>query len=173
MKKKTMTELGRLSVEDFKQQQKNDVLIVLDNIRSMHNVGSVFRTADAFLVAEIILCGVTPQPPHRDIHKSALGATESVKWSYEKNTVEAIQKLKTEGYKIIAIEQVHDSMSLSNFSKAENEKLVFIFGNEVQGVSDEVLALCNACIEIPQHGSKHSFNISVSVGIVLWEVLGD
>ena len=172
MQKKTMQELQRLSVEEFKQREKNKVVVVLDNIRSMHNVGSVFRTSDAFLVEEIILCGVTPQPPHRDIHKSALGATESVKWTYEKNTVDAIQKLKAFGYKIIAIEQVHNSVFLSDFTRANDEKIVFVFGNEVQGVSDEVLALCDACLEIPQHGSKHSFNISVSVGIVLWEMLG-
>lgn len=165
-----MTELNRLSVEEFKNQEKNGVVIVLDNVRSMHNVGSVFRTSDAFLVEEIILCGVTPQPPHRDIHKTALGATESVKWSYTKTTTEAVEKLKLEGYKIIAIEQVHDSILLSDFEKSTDDKIVFVFGNEVQGVSDEVLALCDACIEIPQHGSKHSFNISVSVGIVLWEV---
>lgn len=172
MQKKTMTELNRLSVEEFKQQEKTNVIVVLDNVRSMHNVGSVFRTSDAFLIQEIILCGVTPRPPHRDIHKTALGATESVTWSYEIETVDAITKLKKEGYKIIAIEQVHNSISLSDVSKVEKSKAVFVFGNEVQGVSDAVLELCDRCIEIPQHGSKHSFNISVSVGIVLWEVLG-
>jgi tRNA G18 (ribose-2'-O)-methylase SpoU len=172
MKKKTMAELNRLSVEEFKTHEKSNVVVVLDNVRSMHNVGSVFRTSDAFLIKEIILCGVTPQPPHRDIHKTALGATESVQWSYEKESVAAIKRLKEKGYKILAIEQVHDSISLSEFKRTTNEKIVFVFGNEVQGVSDEVLALCDACIEIPQSGSKHSFNISVSVGIVLWEVLG-
>lgn len=172
MQKKTMAELERLSVEEFKKEEKKKALVILDNVRSMHNVGSVFRTSDAFLIEEIILCGVTPRPPHRDIHKSALGATESVTWRYEKNTTDAIAHLKEQGYKILAIEQVHDSISLSEFSKKENEKVVFVFGNEVQGVSDEALALCDHCIEIPQQGSKHSFNISVSVGIVLWEVLG-
>lgn len=167
-----MTELNRLSVEEFKREEKSKVVVLLDNVRSMHNVGSVFRTSDAFLIEEIILCGVTPQPPHRDIHKTALGATESVNWSYAKDSVEAIKKLKDASYKIIAIEQVHDSVSLSDFSRNENEKMALVFGNEVQGVSDEILALCDTCIEIPQHGSKHSFNISVSVGIVLWEVLG-
>ena len=171
MKKKSMAELNRLSIDEFKSQNKNDVVVVLDNVRSMHNVGSVFRTSDAFLIKEIVLCGMCPQPPHRDIHKSALGATDSVNWRYEKETVDAIFQLKEEGYKIIAIEQVHDSVSLADFTKTENNKLVFVFGNEVHGVSDEVLALCDACIEIPQHGSKHSFNISVSVGIVLWETL--
>ncbi len=171
MIKKSMDQLNRLSVEQFKEQEKNKVIIVLDNVRSMHNVGSVFRTSDAFLVEEIILCGVSPQPPHRDIHKTALGATETVNWSYHKETIDAVLKLKENGYKIIAIEQVHDSVSLSDFTRVENEKNVFVFGNEVHGVSNEILALCDACIEIPQHGSKHSFNISVSVGIVLWEVL--
>ena len=171
MKKKKMDELERLSIEEFKEQKKNKVIVILDNVRSMHNVGSVFRTSDAFLVETIILCGVTPQPPHRDIHKTALGATESVNWQYEKETCDAALKLKNNGYKIVAVEQVHDSISLSDVSKIENDKVVFIFGNEVHGVSEEVLALCDTCIEIPQHGSKHSFNISVSVGIVLWEVL--
>jgi len=170
MKKKSMAELNRLSIEEFKSQEKNKVTVLLDNVRSMHNVGSVFRTSDAFLVEEIILCGVTPRPPHRDIHKTALGATDTVNWHYESESVSAIQNLKEKGYKIIAIEQVHDSISLSNFSRPIDEKTVLVFGNEVQGVSDEVLALCDACIEIPQHGSKHSFNISVSVGIVLWQV---
>jgi tRNA G18 (ribose-2'-O)-methylase SpoU len=170
MIKKSMSELNRLSIEEFKQQEKNDVVVVLDNIRSMHNVGSVFRTSDAFLIKEIVLCGLTPCPPHRDIQKSALGATESVAWSYEKETTDAIDKLKQQDYKILAIEQVHNSISLSDFSKAEGAKVAFVFGNEVHGVSDEVLSRCDSCIEIPQQGSKHSFNISVSVGIVLWEL---
>lgn len=167
-----MQELNRLSVEEFKEQPKSNVVIVLDNVRSMHNVGSVFRTSDAFLIKEIILCGVTPQPPHRDIHKTALGATETVNWQYENDAVKSITTLKERGYKIIAIEQVHDSVSLDEYARPQDKKTAFVFGNEVQGVSDEVLAICDACIEIPQHGSKHSFNISVSVGIVLWEVLG-
>ncbi len=166
-----MAELDRLSVEEFKHQEKTKAIVVLDNVRSMHNVGSVFRTSDAFLIEEIILCGVSPCPPHRDIHKSALGATDSVSWHYEKKTTDAILSLKKQAYKIVAIEQVHDSISLSDFSKKDDEKIVFVFGNEVQGVSNEVLDLCDACVEIPQYGSKHSFNISVSVGIVLWEVL--
>lgn len=166
-----MDELQRLSVEQFKDIQKNKVKVVLEDVRSMHNVGSVFRTADAFLIEEIILTGVTPRPPHRDIHKTALGATESVAWRYEQEATGILERLKQEGYKIVSVEQVHNSVSLSDFKKGTDEKIVLVFGNEVNGVSDEAIALSDACIEIPQHGSKHSFNISVSVGIVLWEIL--
>jgi len=171
MHKKSMDELQRLSVEEFKETPKRKVIILLEEVRSMHNVGSVFRSSDAFLVEEIILTGVTPRPPHRDIHKTALGATESVAWRYEKEAIDALEKLKQAGYKIVSVEQVHNSISLNNFKHAADEKLVLVFGNEVNGVSEETIALSDACIEIPQHGSKHSFNISVSVGIVLWEVL--
>ncbi|NCI50810.1 RNA methyltransferase [Sediminibacterium roseum] len=165
-----MEELGRMSVDEFKQAGKNPVMIVLDNIRSMHNVGSVFRTADAFLAEGICLCGYTPQPPHRDIHKTALGATETVDWLYYPTTVEAVQALRQNGYKIYAIEQVEKSISLQKF-KQGNEKTAIVFGNEVEGVDEEVISLCDGCIEIPQLGMKHSLNISVAAGIVLWEMV--
>ncbi len=171
MQKKSMDELQRLSVEEFKKASKKNVIILLEDVRSMHNVGSVFRSSDAFLVEGIILTGVSPRPPHRDIHKTALGATESVAWRYEKEAPVALEQLKEEGYKIVSVEQVHNSISLNDFKQATDEKLVLVFGNEVNGVSEEAIALSDTCIEIPQHGSKHSFNISVSVGIVLWEVL--
>ncbi len=170
MRKWTMEELNRKTVEGFKQADKNKIVVVLDNIRSMHNVGSVFRTADAFLAEAIYLCGFTPQPPHRDIHKTALGATETVRWEYQVSTLEAISKLKGEGYKVYAIEQAEGSVSLEKFS-TDAEKIAVVFGNEVDGVSDEVLAICNGCIEIPQLGMKHSLNIAVTAGIVLWELV--
>jgi tRNA G18 (ribose-2'-O)-methylase SpoU len=169
MRKWTMEELNRKTVADFKQAEKNSIVIVLDNIRSMHNVGSVFRTTDAFLAEAIYLCGFTPQPPHRDIHKTALGATETVKWEYHHSTVEAVSKLKGMGYKIYAIEQVEGSIPLQEFSVAE--KVAIVFGNEVDGVSNEVLLICDGAIEIPQMGMKHSLNVSVSAGIVLWELV--
>jgi len=169
MHKLSMDELNRKSVAEFKIAEKNPVIVVLDNIRSMHNVGSVFRTADAFLMEAIFLCGYTPQPPHRDINKTALGATETVDWMYFASTLEAIKVLKQKGYKIFAIEQVEGSISLENFSQP-NEKLAVIFGNEVTGVDADLLPLCDGCIEIPQWGMKHSLNISVAAGIVLWEL---
>jgi tRNA G18 (ribose-2'-O)-methylase SpoU len=165
-----MDELGRMTVDEFKQSAKNPVLIVLDNIRSMHNVGSVFRTADAFLAEGICLCGYTPQPPHRDIHKTALGATETVDWLYYTTTVEAIQQIKERGYTLLAIEQVEGSVSLEQFEIGD-QKIALVFGNEVEGVDADVLKLCDGCIEIPQLGMKHSLNISVAAGIVLWEMV--
>jgi tRNA G18 (ribose-2'-O)-methylase SpoU len=166
-----MEELNRKSVTEFKQSEKFPVVVVLDNIRSMHNVGSVFRTADAFLLQGIYLCGYTPQPPHRDINKTALGATETVGWKYYQQTVEAVKQLKEEGYKIFAIEQVEESIMLGKFSVDEIEKIAVVFGNEVSGVEQEVIKLCDGCIEIPQLGMKHSLNISVAAGIVLWELV--
>ncbi len=165
-----MDELGRMSVDAFKEAPKNPIMVVLDNIRSMHNVGSVFRTADAFLAEGICLCGYTPQPPHRDIHKTALGATETVDWLYFTTTLEAVHGLKERGYKIYAIEQVENSISLQQFKRGE-EKIALVFGNEVEGVDAEVLLLCDGSIEIPQFGMKHSLNISVAAGIVLWEMV--
>jgi 23S rRNA (guanosine2251-2'-O)-methyltransferase len=170
MRKWTMEELNRKTVEGFKEADKNKIVVVLDNIRSMHNVGSVFRTADAFLVEAIYLCGFTPQPPHRDIHKTALGATETVKWEYETSTVEAVNRLKGIGYSVYGIEQAEGSISLEKFD-VDTEKVAVVFGNEVDGVSNEVLAICDGCIEIPQLGMKHSLNISVTAGIVLWELV--
>ena len=183
MRKLSMDELGRKSVADFKLAHKKPLVVVMDNIRSMHNVGSVFRTSDAFLISGICLCGFTPQPPHRDIHKTALGATESVDWVYYENTIDAVTALKEQGYKVFAIEQTQGSISLENFKtylsnasnddvyKESNKQLAFVFGNEVEGVSDEVLAICDGAIEIPQYGMKHSLNISVAAAIVLWEMV--
>ena len=179
MRKLSMDELGRKTVADFKLANKKPLVVVMDNIRSMHNVGSVFRTSDAFLISGICLCGFTPQPPHRDIHKTALGATESVDWVYYENTAEAVTSLKEQGYKVFAIEQTQGSISLENFKSYINEKsnigsnnsLAFVFGNEVEGVSDEVLAICDGAVEIPQYGMKHSLNISVAAAIVLWEMV--
>jgi 23S rRNA (guanosine2251-2'-O)-methyltransferase len=170
MRKLSMDELGRKTVDEFKQAKKHPVIAVLDNIRSMHNVGSVFRTADAFLIEAICLCGYTPQPPHRDIHKTALGATETVDWLYYPNVLDAIQALKNSGYRIFGIEQAEGSISLEQFPAAADEKIAVVFGNEVEGVQNEVLKLCDGCIEIPQFGMKHSLNISVAAGIVLWEL---
>lgn len=165
-----MDELNRKSVTEFKDSQKIPVIIVLDNIRSMHNVGSVFRTADAFLMQGIYLCGYTPQPPHRDINKTALGATESVDWKYFSTTKEALQLLLQDGYRIFAVEQVENSTPLHRVGLQPGEKLAVVFGNEVSGIDAEVLALCHGSIEIPQMGMKHSLNISVAAGIVLWEL---
>jgi 23S rRNA (guanosine2251-2'-O)-methyltransferase len=167
-----MDELGRKSVEEFKASNKMPIVVVLDNIRSMHNVGSVFRTTDAFLLESICLCGYTPQPPHRDINKTALGATETVAWKYYPTTLEAVEQLKAEGYSLYAVEQTENSTLLQDFNKIEGiNKLAVVFGNEVEGVAAEVIAKCDGCIEIPQLGMKHSLNISVAAGIVLWELV--
>lgn len=171
MLKKSMDALQRKSVEAFRQAEKMPVTVVLDNIRSMHNVGSVFRTADAFLLEGIQLCGYTPQPPHRDIQKTALGATETVHWQYQSRTVDAVLQLKASGYKVYAVEQAAGSISLQAFDWSPAVKIAVVFGNEVEGVSNEVLAQCDGCIEIPQLGMKHSLNISVAAGIVLWELV--
>jgi len=170
MRKLSMDELNRKSVDDFKLADKKPVIVVLDNIRSMHNVGSVFRTSDAFLVEAICLCGYTPQPPHRDINKTALGATETVDWLFFDKTTDAVKALKEKGYKVYAIEQVENSISLQKFP-SNNESIAVVFGNEVEGVDDEVLKLVDGSIEIPQLGMKHSLNISVAAGIVLWKLV--
>ena len=170
MRKLSMDELGRKSVAEFKQAEKNKIIVVLDNIRSMHNVGSVFRTADAFLIEAICLCGYTAQPPHRDIHKTALGATETVDWLYYDNTKAAIEDLKQRDYKIFAVEQAAGSISLEKFDWQPSNKLAVVMGNEVEGVDADLLPLCDGCIEIPQLGMKHSLNISVAAGIVLWKL---
>lgn len=165
-----MNELNRLSVEEFKRKGKINVVCILDNIRSQHNTGSVFRTADAFGIQEVCLCGITATPPSREIQKTALGATDSVKWSYFGSTEEAIQYFKNLGFRIIAIEQVKGSISLVDFHPAPADKLALVFGNEVSGVDEKALKLCDSAIEIPQFGTKHSFNISVTAGIVLWQI---
>jgi len=165
-----MDELNRLSPEEFKAATKTKVVIILDNIRSMHNVGSVFRTADAFAVEKIILCGITAQPPHRDIEKSALGATASVEWEYETETIEVVKKLQSKGYKVLAIEQTENSAELQKFEFNYHSSYAIVFGNEVDGVQQAVIDACEGCIEIPQFGTKHSFNVSVTAGIVMWQV---
>lgn len=165
-----MPELERLSVDQFKESDKTPIVVILDGVRSMNNVGSVFRTADSFLIESIYLCGYTPTPPHRDIQKTALGATETVDWKHHTSTVDAVNELKEKGYLIYSVEQVHDSIPLHQFKLDTTKKYALVFGNEVDGVSDDVIALSDGVIEIPQLGSKHSLNISVSAGIVLWEV---
>ena len=171
MRKLGMDELNRLSVNEFRQSEKTPVVVVLDNIRSMHNVGSVFRTADAFLLKGIYLCGFTPQPPHRDIHKTALGATETVDWQYFATTAEAVRALKADGVAVFAVEQTEGSVPLQEFSARHSGPLAVVLGNEVDGVGEEALALCDGAIEIPQFGMKHSLNISIAAGIVLWELI--
>ena len=165
-----MDELPRKNRAEFQEAEKLPVILMLENIRSMQNVGSIFRTADAFLAEAIYLCGYTPKPPHRDIHKTALGATDTVEWKYAENPVAAVKSLKSAGYRIVGVEQVSGSIPLQQFRLASGEKMVLVFGNEVEGVSQEVLSRCDDCIEIPQFGTKHSFNIAISVGIVLWEL---
>jgi 23S rRNA (guanosine2251-2'-O)-methyltransferase len=170
MRKLLNKELERKTIEQFRESEKSPFIIILDNVRSQSNIGSIFRTADAFVTEAIYLCGITARPPHREIQKTALGATESVAWKYFPHTIDAIHSLKEEGYKIIGIEQAEGSVDLDEF-KVENDKsYALVFGHEVNGVDQEVLNLCDACIEIPQFGTKHSFNIAVSMGIVLWEL---
>lgn len=169
MRKLKNEELNRLSVEEFKAKKKQSIVVVLDNVRSMHNVGSIFRTADAFLIEKVYLCGITAQPPHRDIHKTALGATESVDWAYREKTLDLIEELKENQYKIICIEQADESISLQDFMPYQDSKYCLIFGNEVFGVDNAIMEAADTCLEIPQFGTKHSINIAVSVGIVLWD----
>ncbi|MCW3160639.1 RNA methyltransferase [Chryseobacterium oryctis] len=164
-----LEELNRIDVETFKKVEKIPLIVILDNIRSMHNVGATFRTADAFLVEKIILCGITPQPPHREIHKAALGATESVDWSYENDINTAINDLKSQGYEVVGIEQTTDSKMITDFTIDKSKKYAVILGNEVDGISDEALQNIDSFIEIPQLGTKHSLNVSVCGGIVMWE----
>ncbi len=171
MRKLTMPELNRLPVADFKATPKSPVVLVLDNVRSLHNVGAVFRTADAFALEKIYLCGVTGQPPHREITKTALGSTESVAWAHVATTLAAVTELKAAGYQLVAVEQTTGSIPLPRFRPAPGRPLALVLGNEVFGVDDDVLALCEAAVEIPQLGTKHSFNVSVAAGVVLWDVL--
>ncbi len=164
-------ELNRLSTEGFKKAKKNPIVVVLDNVRSLNNVGSAFRTCDAFLIEKIFLTGITGTPPHRDINKTALGATDSVNWEYREQIVDLIKELSQEGYITVAVEQVDNAAFLHQFELDESEKYVFIFGNEVFGVNEEVIQCVDSCVEIPQFGTKHSLNISVSIGVVLWEYI--
>lgn len=171
MKKLSMQELERVSVEKFKAMDKSPIVLILDNVRSLNNVGSSFRTGDAFGIEKIYLCGITGTPPHRDIQKTALGATESVEWEYCLNTMLAVEKLKVDGYQICALEQVDHSVKLNDFAPQEGKKYALVFGNEVFGVEEEVLNACDEVLEIPQLGTKHSLNISVSLGIAVWDLM--
>lgn len=170
MKKLSMEDLNRISVEEFRQADKLPLVVVLDNVRSMNNIGSVFRTSDAFRVEKICLCGITACPPHRDIHKTALGAEESVSWEYFDETSECIESLKRQGYRVYAVEQVDESVMLDKFETQSGTPTAIVFGNEVEGVDEEVIPLCDGCIEIPQFGTKHSLNISIAAGILIWEM---
>jgi tRNA G18 (ribose-2'-O)-methylase SpoU len=170
MRKLENSELERKSIADFKESQKTPLILVLDDIRSLHNIGSVFRTADAFLIEKIILCGITATPPNKEIHKTALGATETVTWEHHQDVLEVIADLKKENIITLAIEQVESAVFLQDFKVDKNQKYALIFGNEVYGVAQEAVALCDGCIEIPQLGTKHSLNISVSAGIVVWDL---
>jgi 23S rRNA (guanosine2251-2'-O)-methyltransferase len=169
MQKLKNEELARISAEAYRDSVKTPIIIVLDNIRSMNNIGSAFRTADSFLIEEILLIGITAQPPHREINKTALGATESVPWQYFAESTEAIDYLRRKNYQVMAIEQAHESTKLQNFYPQAETRYALVFGNEVKGISDEVMSQIDGCIEIPQKGTKHSLNISVSLGIVLWD----
>lgn len=166
-----MDQLNRIDVDSYKALEKTPIVLILDNVRSMHNVGSAFRTADAFAIEKIVLCGITATPPHREIEKTALGATQSVLWEHFKDTTEAVLKLKEEGYTIYAVEQAESSVLLNNFEPSSEEKIALVFGNEVHGVDDDVMEMVDGCIEIPQFGTKHSFNVSVTMGIVLWDLI--
>jgi len=170
MRKLKNSELNRKSIQEYKQSEKTPIIVVMDNIRSLNNIGSIFRTGDAFLIEKVILCGISATPPHRDIHKTALGATESVDWDYYKDTKDALTRLKAEGYTIIAVEQAVGSVLLNDFEHAHGSSYAIIFGHEVRGISQDIVDMCDYCLEIPQFGTKHSFNVSVSAGIVLWEI---
>ena len=170
MRKIENSELDRKSVAEFKQAEKTPIIIVLDDIRSLHNIGSVFRTSDAFLIEKIYLCGITATPPNKEINKTALGATDTVIWEYQKDVLEVIKNLKADNVKVFAIEQVENAIFLDNFKTEANKKYALVFGNEVFGVNQEAIKLCDGAIEIPQLGTKHSLNISVSTGIVIWDL---
>lgn len=170
MRKLKNSELNRLTTDEYQKADKLPLVVVLDNIRSCFNTGSVFRTSDALLIDKIYLCGITATPPNKEIHKTALDAEKSVPWEYVKNTQDAVILLKEKGYKVMAVEQVEGSIPLTGFIPSKNEKLALVFGNEVKGVSQSVINLCDGSLEIPQYGTKHSFNVSVSAGIVLWDV---
>jgi tRNA G18 (ribose-2'-O)-methylase SpoU len=170
MRKLKNSELERLNISEFKKAEKSPIIIILDNIRSLNNIGSVFRTSDAFLIEKIYLCGITAQPPHNDIRKTALGSTETVDWEYAENTLDVVKKLKSEGINICSIEQAENATTLNEFNPKPNTKYAFVFGNEVKGVRQDVVNVSDVVIEIPQYGTKHSLNISVSAGVVIWDV---
>ncbi len=171
MKKLKNAELNRLDIESYKKAEKNPIIIVLDNIRSLNNIGSIFRTADAFRIKAIYLCGITARPPHRDIHKTALGATDSVDWKYFKTTEEAVNNLRDEGYQIIALEQAFESTPLNCFTPEINCSYAIILGNEVHGIEQKIVDISDHCVEIPQFGTKHSLNVTVSGGVAMWDIL--
>ena len=171
MRKLSMDELNRKSVDDFRQADKMPVIVVLENIRSAYNVGSVFRTADAFLLHGIYICGYTARPPHKEIKKTALGSDETVHWAHFPNAAAAIEQLRADGYKVFAVEQAQDSIALQQFNRQPQDKTALVFGNEVTGVEQATILLCDGCIEIPQMGTKHSLNVSVAAGVVLWEMV--
>lgn len=171
MRKLKNSELDRLSVDEYKETEKSPITVVLDNIRSCNNIGSVFRTSDALLIEKVVLCGITATPPNKEIHKTALDAEKSVPWEYLEETESAVQRLKDAGYKVYAVEQVVNSIMLPDFKPAKDRKMALVFGNEVKGVQQSVIDLCDGAIEIPQYGTKHSFNIAVSAGIVLWDLV--
>ena len=168
-RKLLVEEMGRVSVEEFRETEKIPLVVVLDNVRSQHNIGSVFRTSDAFLVEEIVLCGITATPPQAEIHKTALGAEDSVKWSYVEETTDAISRLKAGGYTLLAIEQTENSLMMDEMQPDKGGKYAVVLGHEVHGVQQEVIDMCDHCIEIPQYGTKHSLNVSVTAGIVIWD----
>ena len=169
MRKLANSELNRLDIEQFKKAEKTPLIVILDNVRSLNNIGSVFRTCDAFLIEKIYLCGITATPPHKEIHKTALGATESVEWEYVQDITTLVESLRQRQVEVIAIEQVEDAVSLEHFSPKKGVTYALIFGNEVEGVQQSVVSLCQKAIEIPQYGTKHSLNIAVSAGILLWD----
>jgi tRNA G18 (ribose-2'-O)-methylase SpoU len=168
MKKLSILEMNRLSIDEFKNSPKIPLIVVLDNIRSLHNIGSVFRTADAFLIEKIVLCGLSCPPPHPELHKTALGAEYTVDWVYVESTLEAVRELQNQSYHVFAVEQAHGSLSLNELALDPSRKYAVVLGNEVKGVQQSVVDVCDACLEIPQHGTKHSLNVSVASGIVLW-----
>ena len=170
MRKLKNSELDRLSVDEFKDAKKTPIIIVLDNIRSLNNIGSVFRTSDAFLIEKIYLCGITAKPPHKDIHKTALGSTDTVSWEHAENTLELVEKLQVENVKICSIEQAENATTLNDFNPKQNTRYALIFGNEIKGVSQDVVSVSDIVLEIPQFGTKHSLNISVSCGVVVWDI---
>jgi len=169
MRKLTNDELSRLDIQGYKKAKKTPLILILDNIRSLNNIGSVFRTADAFLIEKIYLCGITAQPPHKDIHKTALGATESVAWEYYESTIDLVKELQSKDVEVVTIEQAEEATMLNNFLVSTKKKYALVFGNEVKGVSQDVVSISDNVIEIPQFGTKHSLNISVSTGVVVWD----
>ncbi|WP_191858122.1 TrmH family RNA methyltransferase [Hanstruepera ponticola] len=170
MRKLKNSELDRLSVDEFKNTDKTPIIIVLDNIRSLNNIGSVFRTSDAFLIEKIYLCGITAKPPHKDIHKTALGSTDTVDWEYVENTMDLVKQLQEEGIHVASIEQADNATMLNNFNPEPNKTYALVFGNEVKGVQQDVVSVSDVVLEIPQYGTKHSLNISVSCGVVIWDI---